>query len=184
MITAANIIVGNNDNGTISLGGLTSFSTPLTLNATGTGSAVNFTTGGSTGLGNVTINAGTGGVDFGVDFTTTGSLNVNSAGAITDSGTLTVAGTTSFTTTASNQAIIIDSSLNSFTGAISLNTLGAGNATLASNNNFTLGTSTIGGDLLATAGGDNSLNVSGGLQTGGNINLKACLLYTSDAADE
>ena len=51
--------------------------------------------------------------------------------------------------------------------------MGAGNATLTSNNNFTLGTSTIGGDLLATAGGDNSLNVSGGLQTGGNINLKA-----------
>ena len=173
LITAANIIVGNNDNGTISVGGLTSSNTPLTLNATGTGSAVNFTTGGSTGLGNVTINAGTGGVDFGVDFTTTGSLNVNSAGTITDTGTLTVAGTASFTTTASNQAIIIDSTLNSFTGAISLNTLGAGNATLTSNNNFTLGTSTIGGDLLATAGGDNSLNVSGGLQTGGNINLKA-----------
>ena len=137
---------------------------------------------GSTGLGNVTINAGTGGVDFGVDFTTTGSLNVNSAGAITDTGKLTVAGTTSFTTTTSNQAIIIDSSLNSFTGAISLNTLGAGNATLTSNNNFTLGTSLIEGDLLATAGGDNSLNVSGALQIGGNITLKADddIIFTAD----
>ncbi len=173
LITAANIIVGNNDNGTISVAGLTSSSTPLTLNATGTGSAVNFTTGGSTGLGNVTINAGTGGVDFGVDFTTTGSLNVNSAGAITDTGTLTVAGTSNFTTTVSGQSISIDNPLNSFTDAISLNTLGASNATLTSNNNFILGASTIGGDLLATAGGDSSLNLSGALQTGGSTTLQA-----------
>jgi len=173
LITAANIIIGNSTNGTISVAGLTSFSTPLTLNATGTGSAVNFNTGASSGLGNVTINAGTGGVDFGVDFTTTGSLNVNSAGAITDTGKLTVAGTTSFTTTSSDQAITIDSSLNSFTGIVRLNTSGTGNATLTSNNYFTLGTSTIGGDLLATAGGNNSLNVSGALQTGGNTTLQA-----------
>ena len=182
LITAANIIVGNSNNGTILLAGLNSLSTPIILNATGTGSAVNFSAIASTGLGNLTVNAGTGGVDFGVNFTTTGSLNVNSTGAITDTGVLTVAGISSFTTTGSNQAITLDSALNSFNSTVSLNTLGTGNATLTSNNGLTLGASKVGGNLLASAGGNNSLNVSGTLETQGSATIQADndIIFTAD----
>ncbi|MBC8284161.1 MAG: filamentous hemagglutinin N-terminal domain-containing protein [Nitrospinae bacterium] len=158
LITAANIIIGNSSNGTITVAGLTSPSTPLTLNATSTGSAVNFATTASTGIGSVTINAGTGGVDFGVDVTTTGSLTVNSDAAIAGTGILTIAGTASF------------------------NTTGTSNATVVSNSALTLGASTVGGDLLVTVGGDSSLNVNGAIQTGGNATLRADddIIFTAD----
>jgi filamentous hemagglutinin family protein len=173
-ITATDLTIGNNLNGTITVDNVTSFSGPLTLNATATGSAINFSGTASSGLGNLTLNAGTGGVDFGVDVTTTGSLTVNSAGTITDTGALTVTGTSSFTTTVANDTITLDSLANSFTGAVSLNTLGTGNATLvSSNSDLTLGNSTVGGDLDVTVNGANSLNVSGNVTTSGKIIAKA-----------
>ncbi len=149
LITAASLTVGNSSNGTITVGALTTATTPLILNATSTGSAVNFATTASSGLGNLTINAGTGGVDFGVDVTTTGSLTVSSDAAIAGAGILTVTGTASF------------------------NTTGTGNATVVSNSDLTLGNSTIGGELTVTVNGTNSLNVSGNVTTSGNIIAKA-----------
>ena len=171
-ITAGSLIVGDNTNGTITVGGLTTISTPLTLNATKAGSAVNFDTGLSSGLGDLTINAGTGGVGFVVDVSTTGNMNVISGGAITDTGALTVGGTSSFTTNVANQAITLDNTSNVFTGAVSMNTTGSsGNATLVSSNAVTLSTSTVGGNLDVTVG--NSLNVTGAGSAGGSIILLA-----------
>lgn len=148
-ITATNLIIGNSSNGTITVDNITSFSGPLTLNATATGSAVNFSGTASSGLGNITINAGTGGVNFGVDVTTTGSLTVTSDGAIAGAGMLTIADTASF------------------------NTSGTANVTVASNSDLTLGNSTIGGDLTVTVTGTKSLKVSGNVTTSGNIIGKA-----------
>ena len=172
--TAGSLIIGDSTNGDISVGALTTITTPLTLNATKASSGVSFDTGASSGLGSLTINAGTGGVDFGVDVTTAGNLSVISGGAITDTGTLTIAGTSSFTTDVADQAITLDNTSNSFTGAVSLNTSGtSGNATLTSNNTMTLSTSTVAGDLAVTVGGDNSLNVTGAESAGGSISLLA-----------
>ncbi|HCG72479.1 MAG TPA: hypothetical protein DE038_04140, partial [Nitrospina sp.] len=148
-ITATDLIIGNSSNGTITVDNVTSFSGPLTLNATAAGSSVNFSGTASSGLGNITINAGTGGVGFGVDLTTTGSLTATSEGAIVGTGILNVAGTASF------------------------NTSGSANATVVSNSDLTLGKSTIGGDLTVTVTGTNSLNVSGNVTTSGNIIAKA-----------
>ncbi len=148
-ITATNLIIGNNSNGTITVDNVTSFSGPLTLNATATGSAINFSGTASSGLGDITLNAGTGGVDFGVNVTTTGSLTATSEAAIAGAGILTVAGTASF------------------------NTSGTANATVSSNSDLTLGDSTIGGDFTVTVTGTNSLNVSGNVTTSGNIIAKA-----------
>ena len=148
-ITATDLIIGNSSNGTITVDNVTSFSGPLTLNATAAGSSVNFSGTASSGLGNITINAGTGGVGFGVDLTTTGSLTATSEGAIAGAGILNVAGTASF------------------------NTSGSANATVVSNSDLTLENSTIGGDLNVTVTGTNSLNVSGNVTTSGNIIAKA-----------
>lgn len=148
-ITATDLTIGNNSNGTTTLDNVTSFSGPLTLNATATGSAVNFSGTASSGLGNITINAGTGGMDFGVDVTTTGSLTATSGAAIAGAGVLTIAGTASF------------------------NTSGTANATVVSNSDFTLGNSTIGGDLTVTVNGAKSLNVSGNVTTSGKIIARA-----------
>ncbi len=180
--TAGSLIIGDGTNGNISVGALTTLTTPLTLNATKALSGVSFDTGASSGLGNLTINAGTGGVDFGVNVTTTGNLVVASGGTITDTGALTVAGTSSFTTNVANQAITLDSTSSSFTGAVSFNSSGSsGNVTLTSNNAVTLATSTVGGNLLVTVGGDNSLNVTGAGTAGGSINLLADddIIFTS-----
>jgi filamentous hemagglutinin family protein len=148
-ITATDLIIGNNSNGTITVDSVTSFSGPLTLNATATGSAVNFSGTASSGLGNITINAGTGGVGFDVDVTTTGSLTATSEAAIAGAGILNITGTASF------------------------NTSGTANATVISNSDLTLGDSTIGGDFTVTVNNSNSLKVSGNVTTSGNITAKA-----------
>jgi len=44
---------------------------------------------------------------------------------------------------------------------------------VVSNSALTLGASTVGGDLNVTVGGNNSLNVNGAIQTGGNATLRA-----------
>lgn len=79
-ITATGLTIGNSSNGTITVDNVTSFSGPLTLNATATGSAVNFSGTASSGLGNLTLNAGTGGINIGVDLGLTGTLNLNTLG--------------------------------------------------------------------------------------------------------
>ena len=169
-ITSGSLTIGNTSNGAITVAGVSSTSFgALTLNS---GSSMTFSSTASSFSG-LTLDAG-GAVDFGVDVTTTGNLSVTSGGTITDTGTLTIAGTSSFTTDVDNQAITLDNTSNAFTGAVSLNTLGtSGNATLTNNNAVTLSTSTVGGDLAVTVGGDNSLNVTGAGSAGGSISLLA-----------
>jgi len=169
-ITSGSLTIGNTSNGAITVAGVSSTSFgALTLNS---GSSMTFSSTASSFSG-LTLDAG-GAVDFGVDVTTTGNLSATSGGTITDTGTLTIAGTSSFTTDVDNQAITLDNTSNVFTGTVSLNTSGtSGNATLTNNNAVTLSTSTVGGDLAVTVGGDNSLNVTGAGSAGGAISLLA-----------
>lgn len=170
-VTASGLTIGSADNGTITVDGVTSISTLLTLIANSGASAVNFSSNASS-FNNLTLDAGTGGVSFGSDLSAA-DLSVTSGGTITDTGALTITGTSSFTTDVANQAITLDNTSNSFTGAVSLNTTGTGDATLTSNNAVTLSTSTVGNNLDVTVGGDNSLNVTGAGSAGGAINLLA-----------
>ncbi|MGY8761099.1 MAG: beta strand repeat-containing protein, partial [Nitrospinaceae bacterium] len=170
-ITAVGLTIGNATNGTITVDGVTSTSTPLTLVANSGASAVNFSSTASS-FNNLTLDAGTGGVSFGSNLSAA-DLSVTSGGAITDTGALTITGTSSFTTDVANQAITLDNRSNAFTGAVNLNTSGTGDATLTSNSSVTLSTSTVGRDLNVTVGGDNSLSVTGAGSVGGLINLSA-----------
>src|SRR5260221_3797812 len=80
------------------------------------------------GTGNATLTGVTSALDLGT-VTVGGNLVASAAGALTDSGVLTVTGTSSFATTAGNAAITLNDA-NAFTGAVSLATNGTGNATL------------------------------------------------------
>ena len=72
-------------------------------------------------------------------------------GNIVDSGVLTIAGTSSFTTSQNNADIILNNA-NAFTGTVALNTTGSsGNATVVDASGLNLAASTVGGNLIATA---------------------------------
>ena len=168
-ITAGSLTVGNGSSGAIIVEGVSSSSFgSLILNSAST---MTFSTTASS-FSSLTLDAGSA-VDFGVNVTATGNLSVTSGGAITDTGILTIGGTSSFTTDVAGQAITLDNTSNLFTGTVSLNTSGSGSATLNSNNAVTLLTSTVGGDLSVTVSGGNSLNVTGAATAGGLISLLA-----------
>jgi len=82
-----------------------------------------------------------------------GNLAVTSAGAITEGGALSVAGTSSFTTTANNASIILTNANNALSGAVSLTPNGFGAADLVNTVPTTLfsGTGTFGGTVTVTA---------------------------------
>ena len=106
-----------------------------------------------------------------------GTLDVIAGGAITQSGALAVTGTSSFS--AGANAITLNGA-NDFGGAVSLANAGvAYNVQIHDINNLTLGASTVGGTLTATAGGTITLGgnltaVGAGdaivLAAGGNFN--------------
>ena len=103
-------------------------------------------------------------------------------GNITDSAVLTVAGTSSFTTTESNAAIILDQL--SSQGAVSVNTLGnatiVNTAVIESSDPLKIGLdlaeSSIGGNLTATA-------VNGNLIDSGEINVTGSSTFTAENID-
>jgi len=84
--------------------------------------------------------------------TVSGNLTVNTAGNITQSGALSVAGTSSFA--AGNGAVTLTTATNDFTGAVSLSNSGANNVSIRDTNAIILGTSSVGtGTLTITANG-------------------------------
>src|SRR5262249_40009288 len=75
---------------------------------------------------------------------------VNGLGKLTQTGALTVTGTSSFTTSATDASITLNNA-NLLTGAASLNTSGAsGNASLTNAKATVLGASNVGGNLTVT----------------------------------
>jgi len=101
---------------------------------------------------------------------------------MTDSGALTVAGTSSFTTSANNATIALDTTTNAFTGAVTITTndnsdtdadvtIDGGTTALV------LAASTIDGDLTVRSGNASGITDSGTVTVGGN------LVATTDAAN-
>jgi MBG domain (YGX type)/Repeats of unknown function (DUF5649) len=130
----------------------------ITLSTTGTAGNVQLTNNVATQLAASTVN---------------GNLTViDSVGSLTQSGALTVSGTSSFTTSAANATITLNSA-NLLTGAVSLNTTGSsGNASLTNNlaGGLVLGASSIGGDLtVETTTGD--LTLGGAVTAGGAVSM-------------
>src|SRR5258708_37931503 len=80
-------------------------------------------------------------IDLGAS-TVPGNLSVTAGGAITDSGTLAITGTTTLAAGSGNN-ITLDSGANNFIGAVSI--VSGNNVTLVDTNAIDLGTSTVSG---------------------------------------
>ena len=166
LITATNLTIGNNSNGTITLDNVTSFSGPLTLNATATGNAINFSGTASSGLGDITLNAGTGGVNFGVDAAITGTLSLSTLGTANATVTSNSALTLGASTIGGNLNVTVG-------GNNSLNVNGAiqttGNTILRADDDiiFTAAgdINTTSGNIVVAADNDSDNNGSGGAMT-------------------
>ena len=90
-----------------------------------------------------------------------GTLNVTTNGALTDSGALVVAGTTTLAAGAANNI-----TLNNANDFSTVSITSGNDVTLVDTNALTLGASTVSGDLTVTTGG--LLNQSGALSVAGN----------------
>jgi filamentous hemagglutinin family protein len=137
------------DSGTINSAGT------LTLNATSGGIAGQ--TGAVTVLGNTTLSTANGNIDWAQlggmtmgSITSTGTLNVSvTGGSISQVGTATVTGTSSFT---ADGNIALTNASNAFGGALSLTAI-SGSASVTNSGALILGDVTVGGALTVTAGG-------------------------------
>ena len=158
------------DSGTVTLTGTTaSFTTgtaddTITLDNQASTAAFSFTTNGIAG--HVVLDNGTTNLDLGAS-SVAGNLEVTSGGTISQSGSLNVAGTSSFVTNVDDKAITLDDTGNALTGTVSFTTQGtAGHVTLDNGTTgLDLGTLNIAGDLDVITGGEitqsDSLSVSG-----------------------
>jgi hypothetical protein len=172
-VTAGNAIT---DSGVLTVGGTSSFTTDvanqsITLDTTTNAltGAISFST---TGTGDVTLDNGTTATNLGT-VSVGRNLAVTAGNAITDSGVLTVGGTSSFTTDVANQSITLDTTTNALTGAISFSTTGTGDASLINNTSTILAASTVGDVLTVEATGAGSdININGS-QTATSIILTA-----------
>ena len=154
--------LGNITAGTLTIGDSTAGA--MTVNGISSANSTNITT---VDLNSSSIAFSTG------DSTFNGLTATANTGAITGTVALTVAGTSSFTTSASNQSITLSSTSNDFTSAVSFNTTGSSaNTTLVTNSAILLGASTIGGDHSVTVGGTSkTMTISGAQDVGGAITL-------------
>ncbi|WP_354635439.1 CHAT domain-containing protein [Planktothricoides raciborskii] len=154
--------------GTVTVGGNSSFTTSA--------SGADITLDKLANPGTITVNTNGSGADATIANSTAvnlaassvgGGLNVTATtGNITDSGTVTVGGNRTFTTSQTDADITLDQL--SGTGSISMNTTGAGgDANLANPTAVNLATSTVGGNLNVTATTGN-ITSSGTVTVGGN----------------
>jgi len=175
--TVGNMTITGTELGNITAGTLTigdSTAGAMTVNGISSANSTNITT---VDLNSSNIAFSTG------DSTFKGLTATANTGAITGTVALTVAGTSSFTTSANNQSITLSSTSNDFTSAVSFNTTGSSaNTTLVTNSAIILGASTIGGDHSVTVGGTSkTLNISGAQDVAGAITLQSSgdLILTS-----
>ena len=162
------------DSGVLTITGESTFKAAsgqnVTLDSTSTFSSdVNFTTA-SGNLANVTV---TDTNDFEIQaLTLSGNLDViSTGGSITDDGALAITGTSSFTTSASNEDITLDTTTNAFTGAVTLSTTGStGNAEIdGGTTQLDIAASTVGGNLKLTSGNATGITDSGTVTVSGNL---------------
>ncbi|MDP2993858.1 MAG: hypothetical protein Q8N46_01920, partial [Anaerolineales bacterium] len=196
------------DSGVITVGGTAGFTTDvndkaITLDSSNaiTG-AITFTTQtGGTNAAHVTLNNGSTAISLAafttegnLTLTTTaaialaghtvnGNLSVTSSNAITQTAALTVTGTSSFTTNASNMAITLSTTTNAFTGAMSFTTTGTGDVTIDNGATaLNLGTVSVGRNLLVTCG--EAITDSGVITVGGTAGFTADLANISITLDQ
>ena len=107
-------------------------------------------------------------IDLGPTSTVSGNLSVTANGAISDSGSLVVTGTTTLATGAANN-ITLDNGLNNFGGAVSITS--GNNVTLVNADGIDLGASNVSGNFSVTTGG--AVTDSGNLIIGGTTTVTA-----------
>jgi hypothetical protein len=106
-ITAANLVIGDANDGTITVDGISSSSNisgTVTLNATNTGSAVDFSNNASTFSGDLTVDAENG-VNVNVDLTTNGTTTIDADSDDDGTGSLVVADSRTIDTSGNNLSI-------------------------------------------------------------------------------
>ena len=129
---------------------------------------------GAGGLNDVTI-ADVSALQLQAGLTVGGNLDVTAAGISQAAGGITVTGTSDFD--AGGNAITLTDGANDFTAAVSLNTTGAANnASVTDADGLDLGTSAVGGNLVAVATLGNISN------TGGALDVDGTASFTADAA--
>ena len=151
-VAGTSTFTGTAANGTITLNAANLLSGAVALNTTGAAGNASLTNNLATTLAASAVG---------------GNLTVtDTVGNLSQSGVLTVNGTSSFSTMAANATITLNAA-NALTGAVTLNTAGGGgNASLTNNAATTLAASTIGGNLTVTDTAGN-LGQSGALAVGG-----------------
>ncbi|MBF0181244.1 MAG: hypothetical protein HQM03_14570, partial [Magnetococcales bacterium] len=107
------------------------------------------------------------GASFG-DVTIGGNLNLTTTGAVSDTGVLTVKGTT--TLSAAGQTVTLDSADNDFVAAV--NVSGAGTLSLADRNDLAL-SGAVSGTLTLVSGGGSLLGIAGSGSTFGALAVTA-----------
>src|SRR5262249_22300054 len=180
-LTVVSTLGNLTQSGALTVGGTSSFTTSaadatITLANTGnrlTGAA-SLNGSGVNGNASLTNNQATvlGASNVGGNLTVTDTV-----GNLTQTGALTVAGTSSFTTSATDATITLTNAGNLLTGAASLNTSGAsGNASLTNNRATVLGASNVGGNLVVT-------DRVGNLTQGGVLTVGGTSSFTTSATD-
>ncbi|MFM9996882.1 MAG: filamentous hemagglutinin N-terminal domain-containing protein [Phycisphaerales bacterium] len=97
---------------------------------------------------------------------------VAGGGSISDTGVVAITGAASFTTTGTNEDITLDTTTAG--GTISFNTVGAnGDVIYARDGSFSLGASTVGGDLTLTSNLGGTITVAGASSVGDDATLTA-----------
>lgn len=150
-VTASGAIT---DSGALSVTGTTTLTAGLSNNIILDTSTNDFTGAVKITSGNNVTLVDTNAIDLGAS-NISGVLDVTAAGAITDSGTLTVIGNTTLTAGSTND-ITLDVITNDFTGSVS--TSSCNNLKLSSSANLSLGTSTVSGTVDITAIGNIIIN--------------------------
>jgi len=151
------------DSGTLAVTGTTTIAAGTGNNITLDEAASDFSTVSITSGNNVAI-TDTNALNLGAS-TVSGTLNVTTNGAITDSDTLLITGTTTLEAGATND-ITLDTSTNDFS-AVGITS--ANNVTLVDTNTIDLATSTVSGNLNVTANG--AITTSGTLTVSGTQSL-------------
>jgi len=159
-ITANGLI---EDIGNISVSGTTTLDAGAGNNITLDRTGNDFDTVQVTSGNNVTLRD-TNGIDLG-DSTISGTFNVTTNGAIINSGTLIIAGTTTLAAGAAND-ITLDTPTNDFS---TVGITNGNNVTLVDTNTIDLATSTVSGNLDVTANG--AITISGALTVSGTRSL-------------
>lgn len=168
-IDASNIIFdqANNLNGAITFSGTLSNIHNLSLRNTNATATLPTNITSLTDISTLTLQFDTAGITFpALTLHSGGNLIATAGGAITETGALTVPGTSSFNAGA-NPITLTQS--NSLTGAVTLSNTGANNVSLATSGALDLATSTIGNNLTAVAGSD--ITLSGTITAGNSIVL-------------